>query len=65
MCVRSGDRRMLLFTNDVMVFAVVCVCYCFGFFYTFGWCPKTKHNELILSGRMHVSLLYEMGHGNG
>lgn len=39
-------------------FALVCV-------FIFGWFPKTKHNELMFSGRMNVSLLYEMGHGNG
>lgn len=54
MCEQSGERKTLLFTNDVMVFALLV----FVFFCTFGRFPKTKHNELILSGRFNVSLLY-------
>ena len=55
---KSRDGK-ILFTKEVMVFfALVCV-------FIFGWFPKTKHNELMFSGRMNVSLLYEMGHGNG
>lgn len=57
MCEQGGDRKML-FTSEVMLFALV-------FFCTFGWFPKTEHNELMLSGRMNVWLLYKMGHGNG
>lgn len=58
-CERSGaGGKRLLFTNKAMVFALAFVVILGGF-------QKAEHNELMLSGRMNVSVLYLMGQGDG
>ena len=53
---KAEKRKQLLFTSDVMVFALVG--FVFFVFCTSGWFPKTEHNELMLPGRMNVSTLF-------
>lgn len=58
-CEQSGaGGKRLLFTNKAVVFALVFVVLLGGF-------QKVEHNELMLSGRMNVSVLYLMGQGDG